>query len=339
MKKKNKLFKKEGKKVSKKQSWNQKIAVAVIGIIALSAIGIVFGLNLLSKENPTIEQETTCLDYKFELPEPANKNEDRTYCYEYIEDSKPIETSMIKVIEERDGKYIVEKCVGGFVFKYLPTMPDDMWRVFCDISMNKRKFEFYEEVGIDLSQYYKQPEFYPKVPCKVSLWKENWHDFYVGFEEHSDIQIPYRGYGYGFYPQYVEIHSKPGTVRVQSIMLASPNSWVYQAIHLTASIPDKGSFKDEKIETTSKDLKIDIKPNDLVLEPTQPYFYPDWAKMIDIYITAEKPGTYLIYISPRDMPAECFHHYDLEFYNNAAFTASGVGITGISELKILLIVE
>jgi hypothetical protein len=275
------------------------------------------------------------------------------HCLTETYDTKPdIQENSLTTVSSENGKYVVKKCVGNFVFKNLPPFPDYFNKIHREICYQRiGDLSFYDQVGVNITPYYYQPEILGAADCSY-LFDETGLQFYAGYEENQPGNFLYKfgQIGYGAYPGsiYKKIEKNGGKINTTVFFHTSFGIVTYQGFNLVPYFPSNGNFQNEVIEQNSETVKnyIDVKINDniFVLEPTWPIFKKNWIKRVDMTldVSPDTPkGKYLITIVPGPLPEQKENEWKIAYYwaNFISVGSSSFSVVGEPPIKILLEVE
>ncbi len=275
-----------------------------------------------------------------------------SHCMIETYDTKPnIQENSLTTISFENGKYVVKKCIGDFVFKNLPPFPENFIKIQREICYQRiEDLSFYDKVGVDIGKYYIQPEIIGAADCTF-LFDETGLQFYAGYEENQPVKIDYPGQiGYGAYPAlfYRKIEKGGGKVNVTTFFHSSWGIMTYQGFNLVAIYPSNGNFKGQSLEqnpdTVKNYINAKVLNNEFVLEPTWPIFSSNWTRRVDIVLDVSPdtpPGKYYIAIIPGPISKEKQYEYMLAYYwSNFIFVgSSSFSVIGEPPIQILIEIE
>jgi len=190
------------------------------------------------------------------------------------------------------------------VFKYLPPMPKDFYEI-------KRLYATQNLKDYDrlTPEYYLQPEFYP-----------GW--FNIANKTYCRDPRIHGKFGASFYPSNADITIEQGLeFTLTTLLYTSPGVESYQGtvieMEYNKSIISVSILEPNRTEVPNYNGDEFF----LLLEPTYPYFSPNWAKKFKIRIVALKEGHTELIIKNARPPEEIDKYYrDLYGYN---YTSSG----------------
>jgi len=241
----------------------------------------------------------------------------------------------------------VEKCIGDFVFKNLPSYPKDFNDIWTFVYYNRLQVLENFTAGVDDSAYYLQPEFYEDTFATSGI------QLYAGYEENQPVNFSYMGiYGYGAYPMdfyrkiIAEGGRRGGMLKIVTFWYTSWGVSKYQGFNLEAVYPEEGTitswYVKQDPEIAREYLKVDIEPKTFLLEPSWPIFHDEWAKkvIINIDISPEIPsGRYYVGLATIGMPPDLNDKYTREYrFAYVSASTSPLG-TGVPIIRIVLDIE
>ncbi|MFC1712692.1 hypothetical protein ACFL6S_03425 [Candidatus Poribacteria bacterium] len=180
-------------------------------------------------------------------------------------------------------------CVHNSVFKALPEYPEDFYDKYIMVYLQR-----VSDVRIIEEQYWKQPEFYADSFETQGL---------AGYTQNRIASA-----GTGPYPSEAHVAIvQTDTLEVTTFWHASWGIHRYQLFSLVTEYPERaaGRLGDVKVEQNpeiaSRCFSIEKIPENVLLEPSWPYFHYNWTQKIAARITAKEncpPGKYGIHLFP-----------------------------------------
>jgi len=188
------------------------------------------------------------------------------------------------------------------VFSELPAAAEELSEIAYLLATGK-----YFSIGYLDETYYKQPEFYPN-------FKE--HGLTYWTEPDPRYWTPH---GYGSYPSEQWAELKKGETEEFTAVVFFYSNWGVQTFQGVTLMQDSES---------KEYFDLEISPQNLLLEPSFPKFYENWAHKIIIrgrLLPETGPGEYNIGINVERPPADLRSRWEFE-HKNIYFDAAAGGI-------------
>ncbi|HIH20321.1 TPA: hypothetical protein HA244_03560 [Candidatus Micrarchaeota archaeon] len=194
------------------------------------------------------------------------------------------------------------------LFSLLPEMPEDFFEKREQIRNGKITLGQFSDLG---ESYWLQPEFYP-----------NFEDRAIG----EILRPPSNRWavqGFGAYPSQASAQAKPGQRLAINVFFKT--SWLvesYQGIRLEPTAQNRSQIASPDFQ---KNIRVEISPQEFLLEPAYPAFSKGWAKKIGISISISpeaEEGEYEIGFNP----VKPLANEEWGSQHRAYFSATGFGI-------------
>lgn len=255
----------------------------------------------------------------------------------------------ISELENNRPKHCIDdKCVPDIVFSKLPSYPKNFDEIDLGVEYGKYYWnEHFSAVAPD-ENYYKQPEFYPNFENEENL------EYYLQVKELDEGRVEYPTErvgvsGYGTYPADTVVKGiLPGEdLKVVTYLHTGWFIEKYQGMELKPVFPSHGDTQQGMISVVQepdvvKDyFEVNIEPAVILLEPSYPVFYPNWAQKVTIKVNVKEntpKGTYLVGVTPFEPPADKSEGWKYK-YGIYAYTDAGMAGIGRPHLQIFVKVE
>lgn len=198
-------------------------------------------------------------------------------------------------------------CVLESVFEMLPEFPNNFYDIWNFVYYGKYNIpeNFFNETPDE--NYYRQPEFY------ANDFKEQFLHYYTILK--PNVSVPYNVAGSGPYPGDTGVlnMTQGDTTRVITYWHAGPGIVKYQGFKLMPVYPEHSKLRmadiviDQDIRIAEQCFGIKITPENILIEPTYPVFFPNWTRKIEMDITVKDgcpSGKYMIQLIPGDLDSE-----------------------------------
>jgi hypothetical protein len=257
---------------------------------------------------------------------------------------KPYEGGILNDLDSfQAGRYagLIRDGLPASLFSALPDAADDINVMKSMITIGKVSMEnFCTKLG---PEYYKQYTFYPNSNTFLDMYKNPPRDV--------DGTLRRGVYGYGSYISEINAGVKPGDdFSACVIIFSAPYISTFQSLALRADayggngttiVFKNNHFSDGGLAVGDTDMDryftMTIEPGNLLLEPSYPYFFADWAQKIrlDVRVSPDTPpGKYMIVVSPNGiLPEELNNEWSWEHKTNY------VGASGFRQDILMVGVE
>lgn len=210
-------------------------------------------------------------------------------------------------------------CINKEVFSKLPEYPKNFIDVYYMVYLGQ--LSRLEEFSFNYpdKSYYLQPEFYADSFAKQ------------GVQYYTTKNIKFSG-GSGPYPGDVVIQGANIGENLTAITYYH-SSWAitkYQLMKLVPEFPEEaktrmGAFVvNQDSEEAKSCLDIKLTPDNILLEPTSPYFYEGWVRKVVVSITPKCSGNWAVLLVPSD-PDKSIEEYYLKLYGPTKLSTSRMG--------------
>ena len=212
-------------------------------------------------------------------------------------------------------------CIPSSVFKKLPDYPSN----FNDVYSMFYPEPFYGiienfSIHYEDEHYWKQPEFY------ADTFKRG------GIQYYTTNPIRWRA-GSGGYPseQFVSGVDIGETIENTAYYHSSWAIPYYQIFKLEPSFPEYENIKMGTIEVyqdpdeARRCLDVEVTPANIMLEPTLPYFYYNWAQKIKVRTTVKCEGEWMVSLNGADADANVMREQVRILGRNSITTSLAVG--------------